>query len=135
MSTQEPLEYWPKSDLVSPKWVNEHLQDGNVRVVKVIYNLDNKESSTLVPGSTPLIWDNELDQSNDPQGAPSTVRNEKIYTRLPDKIGTKNKKTTIVLYSDLTIGLLQLFFGSLSTLDMKMESCSKGHRHDFEYKV
>jgi|KBSMisStandDraft_5_1062788.scaffolds.fasta_scaffold2817160_1 hypothetical protein len=53
MSTQEPLEYWPKSDLVSPKSVNEHLQDSHVRVVEVIYNLDNKESSTLVPGSTP----------------------------------------------------------------------------------
>ena len=110
MSTQEPLEYWPKSDLVSPKSVNEHLQDSHVRVVEVIYNLDNKESSTLVPGSTPLIWDNEIDQSNDHQGAHALARNDKIYTRLLNKIGVKNKKTTIVLYSEFNNWFASIVF-------------------------
>ena len=37
----ESLEFWPQSELVSSKWVNEHLQDNNVRIVEVIYDAKN----------------------------------------------------------------------------------------------
>ena len=41
----ESLKFWPQSELVSSQWVNEHLQDNNVRIVEVIYDAKNRQHS------------------------------------------------------------------------------------------
>ena len=51
MSTIESLEYWPQSELVSSKWVGEHLQDNSVRIVEVIYDSKNRSTQNAVPGA------------------------------------------------------------------------------------
>jgi thiosulfate/3-mercaptopyruvate sulfurtransferase len=100
VSTKESLEYWPQSELVSSEWVKEHQFDNDVKIVEVLYNSDNEQSHTPVPGSTHLIWDNEIDRDTDYLDIHVDGRNDK-HMRLLNKIGVKNRRTTIVLYSDL----------------------------------
>ena len=92
----ESLEYWPQSELASPKWVNEHLQDNTVRIVEVIFDSKNKNSHNTVPGAAVLDWNEDLDQTDYEE---SHRQNEKYY-KLLRKIDVKDEKTTIVLCSD-----------------------------------
>ena len=96
MSSIESLEYWPPSELVSSKWVSEHLQDKNVRIVEVIFDSENRNLCNTVPGAAALDWNKDIDQTDyeDPQR-----QNEK-HDKLLKKIGVNDEKTTIVLYSD-----------------------------------
>jgi hypothetical protein len=82
MLTIESLEYWPQSELVNSKWVNEHLEDNKVRIVEVIFDSKNRNSHNETPGAAVLDWNEDIDQTDyqDPHGL--------------------NDKTTIVLYSD-----------------------------------
>ena len=96
MSIKESLEYWPQSELVNSKWVNDHLQDNTVRIVEVIYDSKNRSSLVAVPGAAVLDWNEDIDQIDYEN---QQKQNEK-YARLLKKIGVKDEKTTIVLYSD-----------------------------------
>ena len=96
MSTLESLKYWPQSELVSSKWVIEHLQDNNVRIVEVVYDSKNRSTQNTVPGAAVLDWNEDIDQTDneDPH------RLDEKHNKLLKKIGVKDEKTTIVLCSD-----------------------------------
>lgn len=96
----QTLEYWPKSELVSSEWIKKHLQDKDVRIVEILYNLDNKDLNSSIPGSTILNWDKEIDQASNYQDNCVHQPQNHRYVGLLNKIGVKNRKTTIVLYSD-----------------------------------
>ena len=96
MSTRESLEFWPKSELVSSQWVNEHLQDRSVRLVEVIYDTKNSRPHPAVPGASVLDWNEDIDQAED---VDTHKQNEK-HNKLLKKIGVNNENTTIVLCSD-----------------------------------
>lgn len=96
MSIIKPWGYWPQSELVNSKWVNDHLQDNTIRIVEVIYDSKNRSSLNTLPGAAVLDWNEDINQIDyeDQQ-----KRNEK-YASLLKKIGVKDEETTIVLYSD-----------------------------------
>lgn len=95
MSIKEPLEYWPQSELVSAQWVKEHLQDNHVKFVEVYYGPSNRKSHDSVPGSTLFLLDDEIDRTS----YKDNVQDEK-YNTLLNKIGVKDEKTMIILYSE-----------------------------------
>ena len=96
MSTRESLEFWPKSELVSSQWVNEHLQDRSVRLVEVIYDAKTSRPHHAVPGASVLKWNEDINQTED---VDIYKQNEK-YNKLLKKIGVNDENTTIVLCSD-----------------------------------
>ena len=96
MSTIEPMEYWPQSELVNSQWVSEHIEDNSAKIVEVIYDSKNTSSFNTVPGDSILNWNEDIDQTDYED---TDEQNEK-YSKLLKKIGIKDEKTTIVLYSD-----------------------------------
>ena len=96
MSEIESLRYWPQSELVSSKWISEHLKDSTVRIVEVTYDSKNRGSHHTLPGAVVLDWHEDIDQT----GYEDSPRQNEKYDKLLEKIGVKDKKTTIVLYSD-----------------------------------
>lgn len=113
MST-ETLEYWPQSELVSAEWVKKHLQDKDVKIVEVLHHLENKEPHNSIPGSTYLIWDKEIDLAgNYYQDNHAHEPRDHSYRELLDKIGVKNRRTTIVLYSDFNNWFAAIVFWML----------------------
>ncbi len=96
ISTIEPSEYWPQSELVSSQWVNDHLQDSSVIIVEVIYDSRNRIIQNAVPGAFVLDWNEDIDQTD----YEDTDKQNEKYNKLLKKIGIKDEKTTIMLYSD-----------------------------------
>ncbi len=101
MSTLESLEYWPQSELVSSKWISEHLQDNNIRIVEVIYDSKDRSNQNTVPGAAVLDWNEDIIQTDYEQtDYEDPLRMDEKHDKLLKKIGVKDEKTTIVLCSD-----------------------------------
>jgi thiosulfate/3-mercaptopyruvate sulfurtransferase len=95
-TTRVPLKYWPQSELVSSEWVNNHLQDNDVRIVEVVYNSKNRNIHNSVPGAAVLDWDEDIDHTD----YEDAQRQNEKYNKLLKKIGVIDGNTTIVLCSD-----------------------------------
>jgi thiosulfate/3-mercaptopyruvate sulfurtransferase len=88
------MEYANPNVLVDTKWVEEHINDNNVRVAEVDYDPKTNYFLGHIPNSVLFDWKNDI---NDP-----TTRNilsKESCLNLLQKSGI-NQDTTIVLYGD-----------------------------------
>ncbi len=129
MSTIESLEYWPQSELVSSKWVGEHLQDNSVRIVEVIYDSKNRSTQNAVPGAAVLDW---IDDINQTDYEDIYKQNEKC-NKLLKKIGVNDEKTTIVLYSDFNNWFAAMAFWIFKHIGQKNVRLLEGGRQGWLY--
>src|SRR3712207_2970415 len=78
LTTTEPLEYWPQSELVSSQWVNDHLYDNNVRIVEVVYDSKKRKSNSVKEATTAILdWNEDIDHADyeDTQRQPEKYNN------------------------------------------------------------
>ena len=81
--------------LVSTQWIEEHLNDKNIRIAEVDY--DEKANYDLghIPGSVLVGWKRDI---NDP--VTRDILNKDKYAELLRRIRVNNNGTTLVLYGD-----------------------------------
>jgi thiosulfate/3-mercaptopyruvate sulfurtransferase len=80
--------------LVDTKWVEEHLDDKNVRIAEVDYDAKANYDLGHVPGSVLIAWKEDI---NDPLSRNILTLHE--YVQLLGRIGVNND-TTLILYGD-----------------------------------
>ena len=58
------LNYWDPNALVETQWVNDHLNDTNVRIAEVDYNPTSNYSLGHIPGALLFDWIKDLNNSS-----------------------------------------------------------------------
>src|SRR4051812_28135192 len=90
----EAKQYAHPEVLVDLPWVENHLNDPNIRIVEVDYDPVANYELGHIPGSVLVNWKHDI---NDPVNR--NVLNKQAYEQLMQRIGVNND-TTLVLYGD-----------------------------------
>jgi len=96
MAQTTKLEYSHPEVLVDTQWIEEHLNDPNIRIVEVDYDSQANYHLGHIPGAILLEWKNDINHpvSRDILSADS-------YKHILRKLGLDDDKSiTIVLYGD-----------------------------------
>lgn len=81
--------------LVSTQWIEEHLNDRNIRIAEVDYDEKSNYDLGHIPGSVLIGWKRDI---NDP--LTRDILSKDKYVELLRRIGVNNNDTTLVLYGD-----------------------------------
>ncbi len=100
--------------LVDTQWVEEHLEDKNVRIVEVDYDPKSNYNLGHIPNSILIDWKKDI---NDP--ITRDILSLHNFEKLLESKGINNN-SIVILYGDLTIGLQRLLFGFSNTIDTMM---------------
>ena len=106
------MEYAHPEVLVDTQWVEDHLKDPKVRVAEVDYDPKANYKLGHAPGAVLFDWKEHI---NDP--LTRNIFSKQSCEDLLQRAGINND-TTLILYGDLTIGLLHLHSGCLSIMVM-----------------
>jgi rhodanese-like protein len=122
MSGPSSLSEDPRSPLVSTKWVQEHLQDNETRIVEVSYNTTAYYGEGHIPGAVLWHWRDDLHL-----GVQDRLLTTKELEAVLDKSGV-SLKTRVVLYGDIENLLAIQTFLELRILGLSNSSVMDGGR-------
>jgi len=108
-STGLQNEYANPGALVSPEWLEQHLQDPQIRVIELLYN--SSYSRAHIKGSVFVDWIHDLSDPTYPDRY--IVASKAAIGELLGKIGV-NRNTTVVLVDDLQNRLSMFMFWVLA---------------------
>lgn len=95
MAQTTKIEYSHPEVLVDTLWVEEHLNDKDIRVVEVDYDSQANYYLGHIPGSALLDWRKDI---NDP--LTRNILSVEKYIDVLRKLGIDNDSTTLILYGD-----------------------------------
>src|SRR5215210_3444780 len=96
MAQTTKIEYSHPEVLVDTQWVEEHLNDPNIRIVEVDYDSQANYYLGHIPGAILLEWKKDI---NHPVSR--DILSVESYKNILRKLGLDNdKSTTILLYGD-----------------------------------
>lgn len=95
MAQTTKIEYSHPEVLVDTQWVEEHLNDKDIRVVEVDYDSQANYYLGHIPGSALLDWRKDI---NDP--LTRNILSVEKYIDVLRKLGIDNDSTTLILYGD-----------------------------------
>jgi len=108
--------------LVDTKWVEDHLNDPNVRIAEVDYDPTANYVLGHIPGSVLLDWKVDI---NDPVAR--NILSKEACQELLQRIGVNND-TTLVLYGDFNNWFAAFAFWSLTYYGVKNMKLMNGGR-------
>ena len=108
------MEYKYPEVLVDTQWVQDHLNDQNVRIAEVDYDRKVNYDLGHVPNAVLFDWKNDI---NDPI-ARNVVAKDACEKLLQD--AGVNDNTILYLMEILTTGLQLLHSGYSNTMDLRM---------------
>jgi len=95
MAQTTKFEYSHPEVLVDTQWVEEHLNDKDIRVVEVDYDSQANYYLGHIPGSALLDWRKDI---NDP--LTRNILSVEKYIDVLRKLVIDNDSTTLILYGD-----------------------------------
>lgn len=95
MAQTTKIEYSHPELLVDTGWVEEHINDKNIRIVEVDYDSAGNYYLGHIPGSVLLDWRKDI---NDPLRR--DILSIKKYVDLLRRLGINNDNTVLILYGD-----------------------------------
>ncbi len=88
-------EYAHPEVLVDTQWVEDHLEDNNVRIAEVDYNPQSNYELGHIPNSVLINWKKDINHHTS-----RDILGPNQYRELLGQIGINNKNITLVLYGD-----------------------------------